>query len=278
MTNILKLQRDVRPSADLRPFASAGPASREAERKIDLSDIAIEEVSLRPESRLPFHTDPHGCAADRYRLLRMRLRELWIAGRLKTLLVTSPLPEDGKSTTAMNLATALAEGGKYSVLLMEADLYHSPLAELLGIQRGPGLAECLEGTASLNSAIRRLQPLGWFVLPAGDAHGNPTELLHTEAFAQVMQKVVPCFDWVLIDSPPVVPLVDALLLKHHANATLLVTRAGKTPREAIEKSLSLLGREHVLGVVLNAVDGLNQLYSKYSKYYGNFGPKASKPK
>ncbi len=91
-----------------------------------------------------------------------------------------------------------------------------------------------------------------------------------------MQKVVPCFDWVLIDSPPVLPLVDALLLKHHANATLLVARAGKTPRDAIEKSLAMLGREHVLGVVLNAVDGLNQIYSKYSKYYGSFrkGPSA----
>ncbi len=277
MANILKLERNARPSADIRPSA-AGITLVETERKINRDDILAEEVSLRPESRIPFHTDPHGCAADRYRLLRMRLRELWIAGKLKTLLITSPLPEDGKSTTAMNVATALAEGGKYSVLLIEADLYHSPLAELLGIRSGPGLAECLEGTATLTSAIRRLQPLGWFVLPAGEAHGNPTELLHTEAFAQVMQKVVPCFDWVLLDSPPVLPLVDALLLKHHANATLLVARAGKTPRDAIEKSLSLLGREHVLGVVLNAVDGLNQLYSKYSKYYGSFRTGPSGPK
>ncbi len=278
MTNILKLQREVRPSGDLRPFASTGIVSGETERKINLGEILSVDVSLRPESRIPFHTDPHGCAADRYRLLRMRLREFWLAGKLKTLLVTSPLPEDGKSTTAMNLATALAEGGKYTVLLIEADLYHSPLAELLGIQRGPGLAECLEGTATLASAIRRLQPLGWFVLTAGEPHENPTELLHTDAFAQTMQKIVPCFDWVLIDSPPVVPLVDALLLKHHANATLLVARAGKTPRDAIEKSLALIGREHVLGVVLNAVDGLNQIYSKYSKYYGSFRENASKPK
>ncbi len=277
MANILKLERDARPIADIRPSA-AGITLVETERKINRDEILAEEVSLRPESRIPFHTDPHGCAADRYRLLRMRLRELWIAGKLKTLLITSALPEDGKSTTAMNVATALAEGGKYSVLLIEADLYHSPLAELLGIRPGPGLAECLEGTVSLTSAIRRLQPLGWFVLPAGEVHGNPTELLHTEAFARVMQKVVPCFDWVLIDSPPVLPLVDALLLKHHANATLLVARAGKTPREAIEKSLALLGREHVLGVVLNAVDGLNQLYSKYSKYYGSFRTGPSGPK
>ena len=267
MANILKLQRDLRSSADLRP--SAAITVVETDRKIDRDEIKTEEVNLRPESRIAFHTDPHGSAADRYRLLRMRLRELWIAGKLKTLLITSPLPTDGKSTTAMNVATALAEGGKYSVLLIEADLHHSPLAELLGIARGSGLAECLEGTANLSAAIRRLQPLGWFVLPAGEAHGNPTELLHSEAFAQLMQKVVACFDWVLIDSPPVLPLVDALLLKHHANATLLVARAGKTPRESIEKSLSLIGREHVLGVVLNAVDGLNQIYSKYSKYYGN---------
>ncbi len=277
MTNLLKL-REVRSGPELRPGGVARTGTAEIEPKLEVSEILTKEVALRPESRISFHTDPHGCAADRYRLLRMRLRELWTTGRLKTLLVTSPLPEDGKSTTAMNVATALAEGGKYKVLLIEADLYHSPFAELLGIDRGPGLAGCLEGVATLNSAIRRLEPLNWFVLPAGEAQGNPTELLHTEAFAQIMQKVVPCFDWVLIDSPPVVPLVDALLLKHHANATLLVTRAGKTPRRDIEKSLSLLGREHVVAVVLNAVDGLNQLYSKYSKYYGNPGNRLGKPK
>ena len=278
MMNIFKLPRELRPSADLRPSA-AGITLVETERKLNRDEILTEEVNLRPESRIAFYTDPQGCAADRYRLLRMRLRELWTAGKLKTLLITSPLPEDGKSTTAMNVATALAEGGKYSVLLIEADLHHSPLAELLGIARLARVSQSASKAQPASaSAIRRLQPLGWFVLPAGEAHGNPTELLHAEAFAQVMQKVVACFDWVLIDSPPVLPLVDALVLKHHANATLLVARAGKTPREAIEKSLSLLGREHIVGVVLNAVDGLHQIYSKYSKYYGSSRAGASGPK
>ncbi len=248
----------------------SAPAHAVAEsvgRPLDIHQIVAEEVHLKPESRLVFHAEPRGCAADRFRFLRMRLRELWVAGKLKTLLVTSPLPEDGKSTTAMNLACALADHGKSSVLLIEADLYHSPLVDMLGIEPGPGLAECLESDLDPASAIRRLQPLGWFLLPAGKAQANPTELLQGEKFSLIMQKLIAGFDWVLIDSPPVVPLVDALLLKRHANATLLVARAGQTPRGAIEKSLSLLGREHVLGVVLNAVEGLNRIYSKYSSYY-----------
>ncbi len=271
MTNVFQLHRDVR-AADASGPASAGaaqpaPGSNSDFSRIDLADIVAEGVHLKPESRLIFHSDPRSCAADRYRFLRMKLRELWTAGKLKSLLITSPLPEDGKSTTALNVASALSDHGKCSVLLIEADLYHSPLVEMLGIEPGPGLAECLESGLDPRSAIRRLQPLGWYLLPAGKPQGNPTELLQTEVFANTIQRLISCFDWVLIDSPPVVPLVDALLLKRHANATLLVARAGHTPREAIERSVTLIGRDHILGVVLNAVEGLNAVYSKYSNYY-----------
>lgn len=237
---------------------------------ITSGEIPSEKVHLRPSSRLVFHTDPHSSAADRYRLLRLRFRELKAKWKLRTVLVTSPLPEDGKSTTVINLATALAEKGKSRVLVIEADLYHSCLVDLVGIKPGDGLAEMLERGLSPASGIRRLEPLGWSLLPAGKTSGNPTELLHKEAFSQLMQRLVPHFDWVLIDSPPVIPLADAMLLRSRANATLLVARAGHTPRKAIERSLSLLGREHVLGIVLNAAEDVNRLYSKYSKYYGNY--------
>jgi capsular exopolysaccharide synthesis family protein len=235
----------------------------------EFSQIPVEEVHIAPTSRIVFHTDPSGQGADRFRFLRMRLRELWNTKKLRTLLITSPLPEDGKSTIALNLATALAEGGKRSVLLIEADFYRSPLTQQLGIRPGPGLAECLEGGLYPLTALRRLEPLGWYLLTAGQPHGSPTELLHGDALSVVMQRLSSHFDWILIDSPPVTPLMDALSLGRHANGTLLVARAGSTPREALEKAITLLGRHQVIGAVLNGVEGLDPLYSGHYGYSGN---------
>ena len=231
--------------------------------------IQAEEVHVQPEVRIVFHTDPSSPASDRFRLLRMRLRGLWNAKKLRTLLITSPLPGDGKSTIALNLATALAEKGKRTVLLIDADLHRSPLAQQLGLKIRPGLAECLEGALNPISAVRRLEPLGWYLLTAGQPRSNPTELLQGDALSVVMQKLSPHFDWILIDSPPVAPLTDALSLRRHTNASLLVTRAGRTPSEGLERAIALLGREHVLGIVLNGIEELNQLYSGYYGYSGN---------
>jgi capsular exopolysaccharide synthesis family protein len=236
------------------------------EKTADLKLIPVEQVYPKPESRLVYYTDPHSSGADRFRFLRMVLRELWTAGKLKTLLITSSQPQDGKSTIALNLATALAENGKRSVLLIEGDLHRPTVGEKLGLLPRAGLAECLETGLDPISAIRRLEPLGWYLLPAGQADVNPTELLQTEAFGGVMQSLYSLFDWILIDSPPVTPLTDALCLARMTNATLLVAREGVTSRRAIEKSIAVLGRQRVLGVVLNGVQGLDQLYSGY---YGN---------
>jgi capsular exopolysaccharide synthesis family protein len=243
--------------------------SKHIEQAIQLDQISAEDVQLHPRSRIIMHTDPRSAGADRFRFLRMCLRELWNAGKLKSLQITSPGAQDGKSTIALNLATALAEGGKRKVLLIEADLHRPNLIEQLGIERRVGLAECLEARLHPVAGLRRLEPLGWYLLPAGEPHNNPTELLQTEAFAGVLEKVSPHFDWILIDSPPVIPLTDALSLARQANATLLVAREGRTPREAIEKAIAILGRQRVLGIILNAVDGLERMYSGYYGYGGN---------
>jgi len=269
-----QVHRDARGPGATPSSALAGSRPPTEEALLNSVDLLSEEVDLALDSRLVFHTDPHCSASDRYRLLRMRFRELKAKWKLKTVLVTSPLPEDGKSTTVINLATALAESGKTRVLVIEADFYHSCIVDLVGIKPTGGLAGMLERDLNQAAVIRRLEPLGWCLLPAGKTSGNPTELLHKEAFSELMQRLVPHFDWILIDSPPVIPLADALLLRSRANGTLLVARAGHTPRKAIEKSLSLLGREHVLGIVLNAAEDVNQLYSKYSRYYGNYVKKS----
>ena len=247
------------------PKREAGPSLVSKE----LSRVETVSVSVSPESRIVFHLDPRSPGADRFRLLRMRLRALWTSGKLKSLLITSALPGDGKSTVALNLATALAEGGKRTVLLVEGDLYHPSLASALGLENHVGLAECLEdGIDPMTDAIRRVDPLQFYLLSAGNPKGNSTELLQSDALAIFKRAVSPHFDWVIFDSPPVAPLTDALAVSRHTDATLLVARADQTPRESIEEAIMLLGPEHVLGIVLNAVSGLNKTYSKYYGYYG----------
>jgi capsular exopolysaccharide synthesis family protein len=232
-----------------------------------LRHIPVEQVELRPGSRVALLTDPRSPGADRLRYLRMRLRELRELARLKSLVVTSPLPEDGKSTIAMSLATALSEGGKQAVLLIEADMHRPGIGGSLGIRPRAGLAECLEDGLDPMAQIRKVEPLGWYFLQAGEARGNPAELLQSDTVASVIQGVSTYFDWVLVDTPPVLPLTDALLLSRQVDATLLVARAGRTSHEAIEDALKRIGRKHVLGIVLNGAESLARLYSKYYGYY-----------
>jgi succinoglycan biosynthesis transport protein ExoP len=258
--NLVSPPVDV-PSED---FAEAAPG---------LQEFPAVTAQIQDKDRVIFHSDPRSPGADRFRFLRVRLRERWPAGKPKTLLITSPLAHDGKSTTTLNLATAMCDRGKYRVLLLEGDLHRAPLTQQLGLGAWPGLAECLQSDFNPLAAIRRVEPLGWYLLPAGEANGNPTDLLQTPALAGVMNALVPQFDWILIDSPPIIPLTDALSLRQQAGSCLLVVRAHSTPAEAVESAIGLLGKQHVFGVVLNGVEGLDRLYSQYG-YYGKRGAKS----
>jgi len=232
-----------------------------------LVNIPVEEVFPSPFARIALYSDPLGVGSDRFRHLRIYLRELWNSGCLKSLLITSPLPQDGKSTIALNLASVLAEGGKFRVLLIEADLHHPSLTKHLGLQTRRGLTDCLQSNVNPLSVVRRLSPLNWYLLSAGTSVESPGELLQTGAWSSLLQKLQSRFDWILIDSPPVMPVTDALILARQATATLLVAKADRTPQEALEKTIALLGKQRILGVVLNGVDGLERLYSQYG-YYG----------
>ena len=226
-----------------------------------LDRVPVEGVELGARSRLALLTNPQGPSADRFRFLRLKLGEIRELVKLRNLAITSPSSGDGKSTVAISLATALA-GDSQSVLLIEGDLHHPSLTSSLGVSSLPGLAECLEGHADPLLQIRRLEPLGWYFMSAGVPRGNPTELLQSESLSAVMKVVSSRFDWVLIDTPPVLPLTDTLLLSRQADATLLVARAGCTSRAEIDQTLNLIGRKHVLGVVLNGVEeGQNYIRS-----------------
>jgi succinoglycan biosynthesis transport protein ExoP len=253
------------PSAqahELAPALVAPPALAAVEASA-VPRFSVEQAHIRPQLRLVIYTEPHSSAADRFRFLRVRLQELQNTRKLKRLLVTSPLPQEGKSTLILNLATALSERGKRAVLLLEADLHHSCLTENLGLKTWPGLTECLHDSIDPLSAIRRIDPFGWHLLPAGEPSSNPIELLQSSQLGTVMQRITPHFDWILIDSPPVVPLTDAVLLQKHSDASLLVIRAGRTSRNAVEQATAILGPNHFVGFVLNGVEPPRQSYYSY---------------
>ena len=228
---------------------------------------ATEDCTVSPACRVAVFHDPTGAGADRFHLAQIRLKSIQASRRLKSILITSPLPGDGKTTVSLNLATVLAEHGKVPVLLVEADVYRPEIVKRLGLKPWAGLMECSRRGEDPMLSIRRINPLGFNLLPAGQRFEDDPNVLQSTFTAQLIKSLsASSFSWVLIDAPPTTPIADVLALNAHADATLLVARAGRTPREAIEESARNLGRDHVLGLFLNGIEGLNKVYSKYYGY------------
>jgi Mrp family chromosome partitioning ATPase len=153
------------------------------------------------------------------------------------------------------------------VLLLEADVHRPTLVKKLGLKAWPGLTESYKCGSDPMLTIRRIEPLGFYLLPAGQPVEDGSRLLQSDFASQYIKGLSSSsFHWILIDSPPTMPVADIIALKALADATLLVVRAGKTPREAIEESTRDLGRDHIIGIILNAVEGFDRMYSKYYGY------------
>jgi len=244
-----------------------------AKKPDQLLAVPSLQAHISSESRLIVSSDPHSPGSERFRLIRMALRNA-AGGKLpKVLLITSPLPKDGKSTVSLNLATSLSEGGKHRVILLEADLHRPSLVDTLGLERMNGLSEVLKGLEEPSAVIRRIEPLDIYLMAAGRLFDHPSEMFQGERFSELLQELRACFECVLIDCPPAFPLADVVALKAHADGVLLVARAGATPREAVRETLQLFKPGQVLGLILNAEEELNQLYAKY--YYRKDFPSAS---
>lgn len=264
--SLFESYRKAQPAEELLPLddeqadhISGGPQV--------LERIPAEIAVVKPSARIVSLTDPHSPGADRMRYLAMRLRSLKTSNKLRTVLITSPLPGDGKSTISLNLATTLAEGGKKAVLLIEGDLHRPKIAATLGLQPRPGLSESLETGADPFPTLRYVDALQCYLLQAGKPQVNATDLILSSTLPDIFDRLIPHFDWILVDSPPVAPLSDATILSRLLDATLLVVRADRTPRDAVEEAVNNLGTERIAGIVFNAAEELNSLYSKYAFYY-----------
>lgn len=195
---------------------------------------------------------PQAPAAERYRLLRTRLKRAENGRTVRAIIVTSPAKGDGKSLTAANLALTMAQEFHQHVLLLDADLRRPSVARMFGLSEAPGLSEVLMGAADVDSALVHLPDQRLTVMQAGTPAVQPAELLGSASMRRLLDGLRTRFDRIIIDMPPVAPLADVHVLSPIADGLLMVVRAGITPKPAIERALSGLDMSKVLGLVLNA--------------------------
>ena len=204
-----------------------------------------------PESHIVAHAGKQDPAAEKFRVLAQRLVQLRQRRPLSRLLVASSSPNDGKTVVAVNLAATLARTSA-RVALIDADLRQPGVGRALGIPAMPGLSDYLEGRIELAAAFKIAEPLRVYYVPAGQATGDPVDLLQGSPMDELMIYATETFDWVIFDSPPLHPFADAQHLASIADGVLLVARAEKTRRRALKQSLASLDGAHLLGVVFNA--------------------------
>jgi capsular exopolysaccharide synthesis family protein len=220
------------------------------------------DAHISSDARLVMHNDPYSMAADRYRLLRMHLAALGKMKRLKVVMVTSAMPQEGKTVTALNLAVALSERSA-GVVVIEMDLRRPALAKRLGVKARSGLVQCMQEGRDPLSAVCRVNPLGIYLLASGGSSSNPIELINGDGFAKTIQQLRAAFEWVIIDAPPVIPVPDVLALRSLADGWIWVMRAHKTSREMARDAMDQIGTQRILGVVLNEAADRESLYSSY---------------
>ena len=217
---------------------------------------------------IAFRADPNSARSEAYRQIRTNLQFVDVDNPPKIISVTSAMPGEGKSTTSLNLAAALAEAGA-RVCLIEADLRRPSLSRVLGLVGDVGFTTALIGKTPVEDVLQNAgQNLA--VLTSGPIPPNPSELLITDHAREIIERVASHVDFVVIDTPPLLPVTDGATVATLADATLLVCRGGKTTREQAERSVDALdkvGRRPV-GVVLNAVTRGRGSYSyEYGYYY-----------
>lgn len=220
-----------------------------------------------PESRLLSLTHLGSLGAEKLRLLALRLKNLRDSRKLKTVLITSTMPEEGKSLLSANLAVTLARSRHLKTLLLECDLRRPTLAQVLTGRNLPGVSECLQSKRPLQHYMYETQPAGFYFLPAGAPPPNPLELMQSTRFQQMLQQLTASFDWILIDSPPVLPLADTSLLMRFSDGVLMVAREGVTQKKPMQKAIEVIDPALLLGVVLNG--STNTDHENYYQRYAS---------
>jgi receptor protein-tyrosine kinase len=244
-----------------------------------LEDL-LSEVQEVPYTPAPgaFVIDPtkaHDAHSEEFRTLRTRLNHLQKLNPIRTLVVTSPCPAEGKSFTSVNLALAEAQLVDNATLLADFDFRRPVLHNIFQIDRSPGATDVLLGKVPLSAAIKRVAGTNLYLLPAGGAVLNPLEMLNLDETKALLEQLPLVFNWVLLDTPPLLFAADASHLSTMADGTILVVRIGVTTIDSVTRAMQSLCENNVLGIVANGARA-GELYSKYTYYYSSYYYKEKK--
>ena len=239
--------------------------------------LAFEDLSARcahltwtlePKIAQLLNSTQSGAGSEELRTLRSRLYQLRDRQPLRKILVTSALPGEGKTFLTAALGHMIARQHGRRTLIIDTDLRHSQLHRLFGAPVSPGLTDFLRGDADESSVVQRGPGNELFLIPGGKPASNPAELLANGRMKLFLDRLTPLFDWVLIDSPPVVPIHDATVIADLCDGVLLVVGAGSTPFDMAQKARAELAEKGLLGVVLNRVAASENYHQYYYNYYG----------
>jgi receptor protein-tyrosine kinase len=189
--------------------------------------------------------------AEQFRLLHTRLQRLQERRRLRSIVITSALPQEGKSFVALNLAAVMSQYSSERVLLLEADLRRPSYCAALGLDLAAGLGEYCRSNQGLARFVYRIRGANFCLLPAGQETSSPMEVLASAAMGDILEETGRVFNWVLVDSPALVPAADSALLSHLCDGVLLVVRRNRTSNAALREARERIEQEKLLGVALN---------------------------
>lgn len=248
---------------------SERPSDREPEAVVAPVPIATQDgttvrFSSRWRERLAAGPEADFGMTEQFRRLAATLHQAQRVNGLRSVMVTSALPGDGKTLTAVNLALVLSESYRYNVLLLDADLRRPSIPNVIDVGGGSGLSDALRSPVERKLALVPITPR-LTVLPAGQPIANSLEALTSPRMQQILDEALGRFDWVILDSPPVGSATDARLLTQMVGGTLFVIHAGRTQFTEVQKAIDALGRQQILGVVLNGIE--HDSSSAYG-YYG----------
>lgn len=259
----------IQPENPAKETSGFDGDERLAERANVFEQFGTVDSLVPAKSGLVCLTDKGSPAAEAFRLLKVRLRHYRKDKPLKKLLITSTVPREGKSFAAANLGCALGSGSQEKVLLVGGDLRHPSLSYLFGVTEKSGLCDFLRGKRALTSSIYHLKEAGIWLLPAGNAEGDPLDIIQSTKLPSLIEQLAGWFDWVIIDSPPVLPLADTTTFARLADGILLVARRDVTEKRKLKKGLEAIDSSKIIGALLNSSNSAtNTDYYYYSRRTG----------
>jgi protein-tyrosine kinase len=252
-----KLVADARPEAvavEVQKSLAESAVSAHPQYAELLKKCQRTEWKIDPRYSVFVNESGEQSGAEKFRTLRSRLYQIAATRPLKRILVTSSVPEEGKTFITSNLAQSIVRQEDRKVLLIDGDLRASRLHRSLGASAGPGLSDYLRGEADEFQIIQMGKEPNLGLIAGGKEVSNPSELLHSKAMETLLDRLTPLFDWVILDSPPAIAVHDASILADICDGVLFVVRAGATDFEVAQKAASEFDEKRILGVVLNRVE------------------------